>query len=412
MSKQRKKHKSFSVTVSDEAPRYRATLADLLPFTRTRKINPNGFLLCSDALLAREGVLVYKQWELPEKLVAALGFPEEIKVFRSLDTLSAPLDDYRGLPVTDTHPWDSVSVKDVTPVVGIVVNPHINGKGIRSEMTVFQSGAIYEVQHNDKSQLSLGYGADLVIQSGEYEGETYDVVQTAIMPNHVAIVQTGRCGPECMISDHAADTGCGCVACSNRNANTGKLHSQNKRTSIVEKSVNVVIGDEVVEVSDKDEKTVKTAAAQLKDTVKKNEQLQGEVDTLKAENERLTTELSEEKMSVRVNDAARVRGSIIAKAEHYLETVNDTDDNRAIMVATLKAHKDKREFDGRTDDYVQSAFDSLPDRQAKDDTDKRDRGNGRAFAGDTKDSGDNEDPVIKAQREFAERNRNRGKATA
>ena len=61
------------------------------------------------------------------------------------------------------------------------------------------------------AQLSNGYLADFDFTPGTSpEGEAYDATQSNIRGNHIALVEAGRCGESCRISDGLVpDCGCG-----------------------------------------------------------------------------------------------------------------------------------------------------------------------------------------------------------
>ena len=123
------------------------------------------------------------------------SFREEDEVFRPETIASA-----QGKPVTDDHPSDDVTPetwKELTH--GIAMNIR-RGTGamddlLLADFLVTTPEGIEAIQ-SGKREVSCGYDAD-------YE-ETAPGVgkQTNIIINHIALVENGRCGPRCAISDH------------------------------------------------------------------------------------------------------------------------------------------------------------------------------------------------------------------
>jgi hypothetical protein len=120
---------------------------------------------------------------------------EEREVFRP-ETIAS----FNGVAVVDEHP-DS----DVTPenwrnlAVGVVLNPRrglaADADVLLADLVITDKPAIDAVRAG-KREISCGYDADYE-ETGVGKGR-----QTNILGNHVALVDSGRCGPRCAIGDH------------------------------------------------------------------------------------------------------------------------------------------------------------------------------------------------------------------
>ncbi|MDR0238129.1 DUF2213 domain-containing protein [Acinetobacter sp.] len=164
---------------------------------RTREVTPEKYLLCRDVRLARTGILVYGDGEVPVK-------PDHtglIQVYRGNDVLFSPttISSTEGKPITDDHPDDWVTPdnwKDLAK--GTAHNIH-QGNGEDAEyligdLLVMDQSAIDAVQ-GGKVEISLGYDAHYTeISPGKG-------VQSNIVVNHIALVDKGRCGSQCSIGD-------------------------------------------------------------------------------------------------------------------------------------------------------------------------------------------------------------------
>lgn len=163
-----------------------------------QSLTPEGFLLCEEVPVARSGMMVYGPDETPiaagpEGIVKI--FREDMDIFRNETIASA-----QGKPVTNDHPDDDVtpaSWKELTH--GIMMNVR---RGVAAmddlligDLLVTTPEGIKAVQAG-KREVSLGYEADYT--------ETAPGIgrQSNIVINHIALVEQGRCGPRCAISDH------------------------------------------------------------------------------------------------------------------------------------------------------------------------------------------------------------------
>ena len=120
---------------------------------------------------------------------AELRHPEDVFAESSLNTLCC-------IPLTDDHP----------PVMLNAENTATYQKGMTGEKwarlddivtitsTITNADTLKRLKRGSKCQISAGYTADVVRESGEYNGVRYDHRQTNIKYNHVSFVETGRAG--------------------------------------------------------------------------------------------------------------------------------------------------------------------------------------------------------------------------
>jgi hypothetical protein len=164
---------------------------------KTRRLTPEGFLLCEGVAIARTGEQRYSAQEVPvdagpDGVVTVKRLPED--VFRE-ETIAS----FEGKPITVEHPNSFVTPgtwRDVS--VGTVQNVR-RGTGIEddlllADLLITAEDAIKYV-NRDLPELSSGYDA-------EYEQtEVGHAIQRNIIGNHVALVDRGRAGPRCSIKD-------------------------------------------------------------------------------------------------------------------------------------------------------------------------------------------------------------------
>lgn len=161
-------------------------------------MTPEGFLVCSDVPIARTGEMVYG----PDETPLPCGPNGTITVVRDADEVFRPeyILSYAGKPVVDDHPEDEVNPDNWRDLaVGVVMNPR-RGLGDQADLLVADlmithADAIRAVR-SGKREVSCGYDADYEeLEAGRGR-------QLNMIGNHVALVQSGRCGPRCAISDH------------------------------------------------------------------------------------------------------------------------------------------------------------------------------------------------------------------
>ena len=159
-------------------------------------LEPNGWLRAS-AALTRTGVFAYRNED--GSIRRELRPPQE--VFRS-DLM--PL--YAGLPLTVGHPDVFLDVLTTRAhQVGSISSPRREANKLVADLLITDLPAIEQVQRGVR-QISVGYEAELDFTPGTWFGVPYDAIQRNIQPNHIAIVDRGRAGPECAIRLDQGDT--------------------------------------------------------------------------------------------------------------------------------------------------------------------------------------------------------------
>lgn len=180
-----------------------------------RERTPEGFMLCFDVPVARTGEMIYGPGEVPEEL--GIGRDGRIKIYRRPEVVfdKKSMASLNGKPVTDDHP-----LVDVDPdnwrfyTRGVVVNPH-RGEGeykdcLMADMIIFDAETIRDIEMG-KREVSCGYSPDYVqLMTSDGTPVPGEGEQENILYNHIALVNSGRCGAKCSIRDRkTVDTGVG-----------------------------------------------------------------------------------------------------------------------------------------------------------------------------------------------------------
>lgn len=165
---------------------------------KTRRMTPEGYLLCEGVAIARVGEQKYHKSELPLEADAN----DEILVQRVPEEVfnAQAMASFEGKSVTVEHPNEFIkpgNYKDHE--IGTTHNVR-RGEGIEDDMVIadllIKDQKAIEYVNKYKPEVSCGYDS-------EYDQtEPGHAVQRSIRGNHVALVDRGRAGPRCAIRDH------------------------------------------------------------------------------------------------------------------------------------------------------------------------------------------------------------------
>lgn len=151
---------------------------------------PEGYLICTDAILARTGKQTYTKDEL-----FGDGDSTEVNVDRPYKEVfdASTLASFENKPVTIEHPDEEVNVGNYKDyAVGYVRDVH-QGKTsdgqdvILGNIVITDQQAINDIEEGKHTNLSCGYDCDILGDDGSY-------FQHKIRGNHVALCECPRAG--------------------------------------------------------------------------------------------------------------------------------------------------------------------------------------------------------------------------
>lgn len=192
--------------------------------TGNLELTPEGFLLCKNVPLARTGSMMYGPGETDLE-VGPAGY---VTVACEADELFRPetIASFNGKPVLNEHPDNQDhgvgpdNYKELT--CGTILNPRkgdevvlvgdlmVADQDAIEDVLGLSRGSLPELLENPeeikrvlqeagdrgKREVSCGYEADYEqLEPGKGR-------KANIIGNHVALVESGRCGPRCKINDH------------------------------------------------------------------------------------------------------------------------------------------------------------------------------------------------------------------
>jgi hypothetical protein len=175
-------------------------LTDRIKVPTQRIITDAGQMIVPCAF-ARTGTQLYTAGQLglvdedPNKIITVHRTEDEV-----FDTES--MNSFRSAPVTIGHPKDaegkpiSVTIDNASELqVGILEGQPTRDEDLLAGVLVLTDKKAIEVL-DEASELSAGYKCDIALVDDKY-------YQTNIRANHIAIVDKGRAGSSCRISDEA-----------------------------------------------------------------------------------------------------------------------------------------------------------------------------------------------------------------
>ncbi len=159
------------------------------------------------ANVTRTGVFVYSRFNVNT------GELETIRQLRHPEDVEESMQTLQGIPVTNNHPEEMLTVETVKPlVVGMTSDrpkmielpieydskDSVKEKYVQQAFTIFDSDTIDDIRKG-KHEVSLGYTLELKDESGVWNGEKYDCIQKNIRYNHLSLVNQARGGVDCRI---------------------------------------------------------------------------------------------------------------------------------------------------------------------------------------------------------------------
>ncbi|MGQ1720103.1 DUF2213 domain-containing protein [Acinetobacter baumannii] len=184
---------------------YRFKVGDFAPSESTRSYTPEGYLKCVNVRLGKAPqVRQYYAYEFPN--LEGFSADQTINVYTPAEELFKPaaIKSWDGADATDYHPpkneINAANWKDYH--IGYCENVRQEGEYLLGDLLIKDKDSIDLIQNNERLEMSLGYGATLVLEQGTApDGTVYQAKFINFIGNHVALVKYGRCGGDCRIGD-------------------------------------------------------------------------------------------------------------------------------------------------------------------------------------------------------------------
>ena len=300
------------------------------------EVTEEGFLVDSP-IVGRVGIQLYKNAD--GSVRREFRPPEE--VFNS-DSLNS----FVGKPITDGHPAEMVNSKNAKSLLvgAIHTEGKQDGENVVAGITIHDADMIDKIMKGGKRELSLGYKVDIEEISGVWNGQEYDAIQRNIRINHLAIVPRGRAGNARLNLDRLDA----------ESITTGENMPENLSRVRLDTGLEYQAEAEVVQAFEKMRADKVEADAHIDELQKQLDSVAAERDTLKSQVE------SADKVRADALEAARAeikaRATLEKSAEAFKIDCADKSD-REIKEAVIKSKRADADLSGKSDDYINAAFD-------------------------------------------------------
>ena len=295
--------------------------------------------------VARTGIQRYAGWELGKPDI------DFIDVYRCEEEVfsKASLETFSKLPVTDDHPSDGVNANNWRKLaVGVTGDDVLrDGEYLKVGLKLTDADIIQKV-NNGKRELSVGYTTQIDFVDGVTpKGEAYQAVQRMIRANHVAVVDTGRCGPQARIGDSWTDFK---TKSGNQPIKTGGRMPDLKT---------IVLGDKAVQVLDTDV----AAIEQFKtESTKALADANTAISTKDEEIGKLTAELAQAKEAANIDVDALVanRSELVTQVKAIDAAIDPKGLTDAeLRKAAVKSKLGDAVVDGVSDDVITGMYKAI-----------------------------------------------------
>lgn len=362
-------------------------------------LDDNGFMTIP-ARLTRVGVLKYVLSD--GSVQRQLRHPDDVFDSESLNSL-------KNMPFTNNHPKSLLNSKTAKSMTVGWVGESIKKEDLYvvGDVKIIDADTIADV-NKGKTEVSCGYSADIIDESGTFNGEKYDVRQKNIRYNHVSLVDKGRAGKqvrllldssEAILIEDEIETkevsmekimlGGKEFEVSPELAAAFKAHMEQMKGEMDSKSKDMI-----------PKADLEKAQSEVKDMGKTVEQTQAKLDAAQSELKDLKAKMDSSGDTEKFQKAVKERIELEKKATPFVkkETKLDGMTNVEVMKAALTGKYPSINLDGKSDVYIESRFDSMLESLSEDDKQKAQLGQSLLDAADSK----TEDKVADAKKRQTE----------
>lgn len=328
------------------------------------------------AYVTRTGVFTYKTGE--GKTIREYRPASEVFSKESMDSLA-------GAPVTLKHPPQMLSPKNVKKYqVGYAIEKaKQDGDKISIALVVADEDAINAIEESGLREVSCGYYADSVPESGVFDGQAYDFIQKNIRYNHIAIVEKGRAGSDVRIRLDAGDAVMDFDLEANpkdeikKTSDDNKIEEEHKMETITIngkdfqcspelKAAIIAELNKAKQSEDELQKTkdsVTSLQTEKADLSKTHEATQAKLDVANEELKKRTDAAPDDK---KIRELAKARMGLEKIATHILPKEQteklDTMEDAQIKRAVILVDSPTAQLEGKSDVYIDTRFDSVAEK--------------------------------------------------
>lgn len=166
-----------------------------------RHFDDNGFLHVDACHICKEKVYPYAGEELLDV------FPEldpdgTYYAFLPAVVMQRALSSFEGLPLLLDHHDESAEAPQKEFRVGSTgTDAAYNAPYMDVSLHITDAEAIRRIQSGEQREISIGFFATYERAFGIFNNDPYEFVMTDLYGNHVALVEEGRAGHDCLVAD-------------------------------------------------------------------------------------------------------------------------------------------------------------------------------------------------------------------
>lgn len=226
-----------------------------------RRYDADGMLHVSRTPISKANVCVYYGREIPDAEKLGLIPDKAYRLLRDPEELRKAAPTFNNKPVLNKHlPFNVVNPPKESISGSTGTDAEFEHPYLYNSMGIHDLDSIMGVETERQKEISSSYRYRLDLTPGVYEGEAYDGVMRDIVCNHVAIVPSGRAGPDVFVYD-SKPTGSILMTLKEKLMSVFKTALANdEKPEDVEKKVDAVIKDEATQA----EKDNESEAERLK----------------------------------------------------------------------------------------------------------------------------------------------------
>ncbi|EMX5170644.1 TPA: DUF2213 domain-containing protein [Citrobacter freundii] len=291
-----------------------------------RRYDADGMLHVSLTPISKANVCVYYGKEIPDSEALGLEPNKAYRLLRDPEELRKAVPTFNNKPVLNQHIGVSVVDPPKEAIIGSTgESAEFDGTYLKNSMVIWDVDSIMGIETERQKENSSSYRWRPDMTPGVYEGEAYDGVMRDIVCNHVAIVPSGRAGPDVFVYD-SKPTGRNLMSKLTEKlmAIITPMLAKDEKPEDVEKKVDAVIKDEATQAE--------------KDNESEAERLKREERELKESEERENKDREKDKAA---KDEADKDKAAKDEAEKEKEKEKMANDSKLAMDAAIKGVEDR-----------------------------------------------------------------------
>lgn len=161
----------------------------------------NGWLHVKDCRISKANVCPYMGKEIPDSEALGLNPDQVYYLYRDAAALRAAAASFERVPLMIVHVAVTADEPNKQKIIGAISNVRWQAPYLVADLTVWDGEGIEAIESERQAELSPGYHYRPEMNAGVNDGERFDGRMLDIVANHLAIVDTGRTGPDVMVND-------------------------------------------------------------------------------------------------------------------------------------------------------------------------------------------------------------------